>query len=56
MDAKSLIRKISGIILKIGIMVGMTVAFVKLPAIIADKISYYKIKNTPIKQEFTEEE
>lgn len=48
--------KKKGIIFKIGIVITAIIAFYKLPSVIAEKISYQKIKNTSINQDIMGDE
>ena len=55
-EEMSLNRKVINVILNIALIVGVIITFYKLPSILADKISYWKLQKTEIKQEFDEEE
>ena len=55
-NQKTAIESIISIFAKLALIVGVIVAFYKLPSMIADKISYLRLKNKEIKQDFTEEE
>lgn len=56
MEKMNTCKKILNLIIKMGIVLGVMVGFYKIPPLIAEKISYKKIKSTPIKQEFSKEE
>lgn len=53
---KSLFEKVFDIFKKISLLVGIVIAFYKLPSIIAEKINYWKLKNKKINQEFDQED
>lgn len=53
---KSMFEKVFDIIKNILLLVGIVIAFYKLPGIIAEKISYWKLKNKKINQEFDQED
>lgn len=53
---KDFFERILDILKKLLFLIGIVVAFYKLPAIIAEKISYWKIKNKIIRQNFDEED
>lgn len=53
---KSIIGNVKSFFVKSALIVGIMVAFYKLPSMLADKISYLQLKNKKIKQNFTEED
>lgn len=55
-ENKLLFSRIASIIIKICVVLGIILAFYKLPSIIADKISYKQLKKRDFKQDLTNEE
>lgn len=53
---KSMFEKVFDIFKNILLLVGIVTAFYKIPGIIAEKISYWKLKNKKINQEFDQED
>ena len=55
-EEKSFIKNVLCFFTKLLLLVGIVVAFYKLPGVIAEKINYWKLKNKKINQEYDEEE
>lgn len=53
---KGMLSRIVALFSKVMLMIGVVLAFYKLPGILAEKISYKELKRRTIKQDLTEEE
>ena len=53
---KGMLSRIVALFSKFMLMIGVVLAFYKLPGILAEKISYRELKRRTIKQDLTEEE
>lgn len=53
---KSFLEKLIDLFLKALLLVGIVIAFYKLPSVFAEKISYWKLKNKKINQNYYGEE
>lgn len=56
MKEKKKERQFLSTISKIGVAIGVAIAFYKLPSLIAEKLSYYQLKNKKFEQNTDEED
>lgn len=51
-EDRPLIKKVISVCTRILVIAGVVVIFYKLPGLVSDKISYYKLKNMKLKQNY----
>lgn len=54
-EKKTKVSKIIMFFVKTLVLIGIVIAFYKLPGVVAEKISYWKIRNKKITQEYEED-